>query len=182
MLDLGYEFEVISPDIDEKAIRHENPENLTLAIAEAKNRAVRARLDEPAIIITSDQVVICNGLIREKPVDKEEAYEFLKSYAEFPAETCTAVVVSNTDSDNILKEVDIAKIYFRVIPDEIIFELIDQGNIFNAAGAFIHEDPLLVPYIERIEGESESVSGLPKEMTRRMIEEIRCAEQDSFIT
>ena len=173
LLELGYEFDVISPGIDEKGIRHDNPEQLTLAIAEAKNEAVRARVNEPAIIITSDTVVVCNGEVREKPANTEEAYEFLKSYSTYPAETCTAVVVSNTESGLMIKEVDIAKIYFRPIPDEVILKLINQGNIFHSSGGFITEDPLLNPFIDRIDGTIDSIMGMPKNMTRKMIEGAR---------
>ncbi|MBI3633719.1 MAG: Maf family protein [Candidatus Vogelbacteria bacterium] len=175
MRDMGFEFECISPDIDEKSIRFTDPKELTMAIALAKSEAVLGRIDEPAIIITSDQVVVCNGEIREKPVDTKQARDFLKSYSDYPAETCTAVVVKNTKTGVLQNGIDIAKIFFKPIPEEVINKLIEEGNIFKAAGGFISEDPLLDPYVEKIEGTEDSIMGLPKDLTKRLIDGV-CAQ------
>ena len=66
MDELGLAYDVISPDIDEKAIREADPEKLVLAIAHAKADAVSAQVKEPSIVIASDQVVVWNGQIRER--------------------------------------------------------------------------------------------------------------------
>src|SRR3989344_5547078 len=78
--EMGYEFEVRSANIDEKAIRIDDPKELTLALARAKAEALRAQFLEDAILITSDQVVVWNGEIREKPQDKKKAEDFLEGY------------------------------------------------------------------------------------------------------
>ena len=67
----------ITPDIDEKAIRHDDPAKLCQMIAEAKCEAIlknhAEKLPKDSIILTFDQVVQCNGQLREKPVDKDQA-------------------------------------------------------------------------------------------------------------
>jgi predicted house-cleaning NTP pyrophosphatase (Maf/HAM1 superfamily) len=50
--------------------------------------------DDDAILITSDQVIVWNGQIREKPRDANECREFLRSYQHSPAEAVDAVVVT----------------------------------------------------------------------------------------
>ena len=83
----------ISPDIDEKAIRDSDSEKLCQKIAVAKCDAIlkeyEGKLPKDSIILTFDQVVVCDGELREKPVDESEARKFLKSYSEgsntFPA-------------------------------------------------------------------------------------------------
>ena len=81
LTNLGYKFTTMSPDIDEKAIRYNwryyftvltlfrdpDPTKLTLMIANAKADALLSKVTEPSILITSDQVIVCNGVIREKP-------------------------------------------------------------------------------------------------------------------
>jgi septum formation protein len=54
----GYTFTQVSPDIDEKAIRHADPSTLTLSIAQAKCKAIIDKLGavSPTLIICSDQV------------------------------------------------------------------------------------------------------------------------------
>ena len=68
--------------------------------------------------------------------------------------------------------VDVAKIIFRAIPEKVIEDLIKRGDIFFLAGAFSVEDQLLKAYIERIDGAVDSVIGLPKELTKRLIKQV----------
>ncbi|GJM96448.1 hypothetical protein PR202_ga13287 [Eleusine coracana subsp. coracana] len=64
LADMGYEFAVMTADIDEKAIRRETPEELVKALAEAKAEAIKQKLhgdcardrDRPTLLVTSDQV------------------------------------------------------------------------------------------------------------------------------
>jgi len=91
---MGYRFETMAADIDEKAIRHDDPRRLTLLLAHAKADALLPRI-HTGLLITSDQVVMCNGAMLEKPDNSEEARRYLEGYAQFPAETVTAVVVTN---------------------------------------------------------------------------------------
>src|ERR1035437_10016311 len=90
--EFGFDFEVMSPDIDEKAVRSDSPSDMVMAIANAKVDVLISKIKEPAILICSDQVVLYEGKIREKPVDEKEAREFLQSYAVVHPETLGAVV------------------------------------------------------------------------------------------
>jgi predicted house-cleaning NTP pyrophosphatase (Maf/HAM1 superfamily) len=53
-------------DIDEKKIRHKDPRKLALAIAYAKADSLLPQITEPAVLITTDQAVVCNNKIIEK--------------------------------------------------------------------------------------------------------------------
>jgi septum formation protein len=81
---------------------------LTLKIANAKADALLSKVSEPSILITSDQVIVCNGVIREKPesvgtksfvsilIHTDQCKEFLRSYSQYPAEAYSSVVMVNT--------------------------------------------------------------------------------------
>jgi septum formation protein len=166
---MGYAFAVMPAHIDERAIRSEDPGTLTLALAHAKADALLPQIHEPALLITSDQVVIWQGKIREKPAHTEEARAFLRGYAEGPAETVTAVVVTNTATGVRRQGVDRATVWFHRIPEGVIEQVIAQGDIFAHAGGFSITDPLLEAYIEHVDGTVESVIGLPTALTRRLI-------------
>jgi septum formation protein len=58
MSEIGYNFSTLSPDIDEKAIRHSDPYLLPVLVARAKADALLKRVNIPALIITADQVVL----------------------------------------------------------------------------------------------------------------------------
>lgn len=172
MKEMGYEFEVMPANIDEKAIRHEDPKELVLRLGNAKADALLSRITEPALLITGDQVVSWKGEIREKPENEEEARYFLRSYHEAPAEPTSSVVVVNTKTGKRASRIDVVKIYFKKIPEEVIDEIIKRKDIFHRAGGFGIQDPLLEPYIEKIEGTIDSIIGLPKELTKQLIKEV----------
>lgn len=159
LTEMGFDFECMQADIDEKSIRDDNAEKLTLALANAKADAILPRIKENVILITSDQVVRWNDGIREKPENKNEAREFLDTLGRYPAETVTAVTVVNTKTGERRDGVDIARVYFKEIPTEDIDKLIGEGKIFSWAGAFCIDDPIIKKYVEKIEGERESIIG-----------------------
>lgn len=170
--DAGYEFEIMVADIDEKAIRSNNYEELPLLIARAKARALLKKIHEPVVLITSDQVVVCNGRLREKPETEKEAREYLESYSQYPAQTNTAVVVINTKTGKQLEAVDISKVYFKNIPASVIDTLIKEGKIMHTAGGFIIENSILEPYVTQIEGDIKSVTGLPIKVTEELMRQV----------
>lgn len=129
--EMGFQFEVKTANIDEKTIRFEDPKELTLALARAKAEALKPQISEPAILITSDQVVVWEGKIREKPENEKEVKEFLEGYELFPAETVTAVVVTNIETGKQAEGIDIAKVYFHPFSKEDVDELIKEGSVFH---------------------------------------------------
>lgn len=65
LAEMGYEFTVMTADIDEKGIRKEKPEELVMAIAEAKADAIISKLQtidnrekdtKPTILVAADTV------------------------------------------------------------------------------------------------------------------------------
>ncbi|XP_015071338.1 maf-like protein DDB_G0281937 isoform X1 [Solanum pennellii] len=206
--DMGYEFTTMSADIDEKAIRKEKPEDLVMALAEAKADAIISKFRktenpekvlnptilvaadtaeaiiprvsigesegdaESTLLITCDQVVVYEGVIREKPSSEAEARQFMKDYANGQAATVSSVLVTNLTTGSRRGEWDKVEIYFHDIPDQVIDKLIEEGIVLYAAGGLIIEHPLVLPYIKEVVGSTDSVMGLPKALTERLIKEV----------
>lgn len=169
---MGMAFEIMPADIDEKSIRRDDPVELTRAIAHAKADALLARIQCPAILITADTVVMCNGKIREKPSTPQEAGDFLREYGMHSLQTVSAVVVTNTLTRAQQDGVDIATVWFRPIPEKVIAQMIARNDICSFAGAFAFQDPLQKSFIDHIEGEEESILGLPKQLTLDLLKEV----------
>ncbi|KAL6982763.1 hypothetical protein U1Q18_016151 [Sarracenia purpurea var. burkii] len=175
---MGYDFTVMAAGIDEKSIRKEIPEELVMALAEAKAEAIIRKLPtndckdaEPPVLITCDQVVVFEGAIREKPSSKEEARQFLEGYSGGSAATVSSVLVTNLRTGFRKGDWDKAEIHFHAIPDQVIDNLIEEGTILNVAGGLITEHPLLLPYVKQLVGTTDSLLGLPKALTERLIME-----------
>lgn len=172
--EMGYEdFEVVTADIDEKAIRFDDPEKLTLELAKAKAKAIQEKLTEPAILITADQVIVWNGEIREKPESEEQARAYLQSLHKTPSRIVNGIAVTNTATGKQLVLNDISVVVFRQIPEEDIERILATKKVFTWAGGFATEDPLFVPYVESMEGANGGSRGLPKELTERLIKEVQ---------
>lgn len=170
--ELGFTFEVMSPDIDEKAIRFDNPSDLVMTIANAKADALVLKIKEPSILICSDQVVLYDNKIREKPIDENEAREFLQSYGNIHPETIGAIVVVNTENGKRAGAIQTSKIHFKPLPDEIIDGHINSGLALSGAGGFSIHDPILKDYIDYVEGGFDSATGLSKELVKKLVIEV----------
>ncbi|EOY14772.1 Maf-like protein isoform 1 [Theobroma cacao] len=207
LAEMGYEFTLMSADIDEKGIRKETPEELVIALAEAKADSILSKLQtinnqekderpiiliaadtaeailhrlpvgdyikeaEPTLLITSDQVVVYEGAVREKPANEKEAREYIKGYSGGHAATVGSVLVTNLKTGFRKGEWDRVEIYFHEIPDEVIEKLIEEGTVLHVAGGLIIEHPLIKPYVKQVVGTTDSVMGLPKALTEKLIKE-----------
>lgn len=170
--DAGYTFEVMTADINEKAIRHDDFIRLPLLIAQAKAQALLQKIHEPAVLITADLVAVCNGQLREKPQSHKELRTFLKSYSQNFVTTHCATVVTNTTTKKQESATVTATTYFSSIPSAVITALANDPVSMNAAGGFIVEDKRLIPYIMRIDGEIDAVTGLPVKILGKLIDEV----------
>ncbi|PIA52670.1 hypothetical protein AQUCO_01000500v1 [Aquilegia coerulea] len=178
--EMGYEFKIMTADIDEKGIRMEKPEELVMALAEAKANAIASMLqntdlqdqdDKCTLLLTADTVVVYDGVIREKPSSKEEAREFIKGYSGGHAATVGSVLVTNLKTGTRKGGWDKVEIYFHEIPDEVIDNLIEEGVVLYVAGGLIIEHPSVLPLVKQVVGTTDSVMGLPKALTEKLIRE-----------
>ncbi|XP_017642119.1 uncharacterized protein LOC108483307 isoform X1 [Gossypium arboreum] len=191
LAEMGYEFTIMTADIDEKSIRKEKPEDLVTALAEAKANAIMARLQHtdilknvacPTLLITADtdlcglfmQVVVYKGTIREKPCNEDEAREFIKGYSGGHAAVVGSVLVTNLNSGASKGGWESAEVYFHDIPNEVIDSLIDEGIPFKVAGGLMLEHPLTLPFVDAVIGATDTVMGLSKSLTEKLIEEALC--------
>lgn len=157
-----FEGDFMSPDIDEKAIRAERPEDMCLAIARAKADALVPKVAKDALLVCMDQVTVCDGGVREKPESEKEARDFLESYRQGkPATFMNGMVVHNTATGRRVSSINSSKVQWKEFPDEVIDSLVKQGEIFTCSGGVTVEDENLQKYRQSLEGTLDSVQGLP---------------------
>ncbi|MCL5261467.1 MAG: Maf family protein [Gammaproteobacteria bacterium] len=166
---LGYDFIVMDPNIDEKSIRSSDPKKLVVLLAKAKAEALLPKIKKSALLITSDQVVCCHKHILEKPRTHREAEKFLRLHIKYAAQTITAVVVTNTQTEKQKSGVSSATVHFSKIPSEMIKTIAAQEYVLHCAGGFSLDDKLLQPFITKIDGTCDSVTGLPIKLVNRLI-------------
>lgn len=78
--DYGFDYEIATADIDEQALgdRQQSPAALVALLAQAKAEAITNKLQKAesaplhGYLLTCDQVVVCQDVIREKPDSEEQ--------------------------------------------------------------------------------------------------------------
>jgi septum formation protein len=192
---LGWEFDCVVPDIDEKAIRCEDPLELPLLIAKAKAEKIishdllkikdkskittKASPDKSSlgerererILLTADQICLYKNEIRVKPVDREQAIAFLSSYSNESVTCVSALVATHIPSGRQYTDVNISSIAFDFISPDVIEKVVGRGRVFTAAGGFSVEDPDLYKLIKNISGTIPAVMGFPIQSAVRIISE-----------
>ncbi len=180
----------VSADIDEKAIRHEDPKELVMALAHAKADAIlgdpvkrAAMLAGPAgvYLVTCDQVVVHRGRILEKPESEAEARAMIRGYAEAPAMTVGSTVVTEVQRGVRKARVDVATISFVEggLQEADVDALIAEGEVFWCAGGLMVEHDRVQPYVCGIEGGMDSVMGLRKESVVELISQLLSSRSSS---
>ncbi|XP_010484628.1 PREDICTED: maf-like protein DDB_G0281937 [Camelina sativa] len=181
LAEMGYDYTIVTADIDEKAIRTDKPEDLVVALAEAKANEIISKLGgesqfaqdpQPTLLITADTVVVYKGVIREKPTTKEEAREFIKGYSGSHGGVVGSVLVSNLKTGVRRGGWDKAEVYFHEIPEQVIDNLIDDAITYKVAGGLTLEHPLISPFVDSVVGGVDTVMGLPKELTEKFINDV----------
>jgi septum formation protein len=191
LVDLGWNFQIMKPNIDESAIHCDDPFRLPILIAKEKAIAILNQLQplldkttggahsssgaltavpQSMVILTCDQIVLYRNEIRHKPLSRAQAHEFLSSYqANEIVQTISAVVATHYPSGKQASEIDIATIYWNGISEEVIEEkLLDKEEIYSSCGAFLIEDPDFLACVNRIEGDLDSIRGMPIKATKKV--------------
>ena len=155
---LGLPYETRPSKIDEKAIRDENPAELTRKLSEAKAWKIAAECPD-AVVVSGDAVAAKDGRIFEKPATKAEATQFLRELSGSEFQFVTALTVIHSATRKMLSAVETSQIVFRHLIDREIEDYIGRYDVLNYAGAF--ESDAVLRFAERISGSYNFVTALP---------------------
>jgi septum formation protein len=169
----------IDPAIDEKAIRHEDPEELVIAISNAKADSILTtksdQIESGQFLLCTDQVAMCEGVIREKPVDESEARFFISSYSDkhLPVRTCSGVVVVDLATGKRVSGAHYNEIQFKRIPDDVIEKIVNGNVVYTCCGGFSVDDPVMGAWVESTQGGMDGIMGMPLGLVEKLFREIR---------
>lgn len=155
--DLGLEYEIYKPDVDESRLEDEKPEALCLRLSRLKAQD-GAKNFPGAIVIAADTIVVIDGKILGKPHDRDEAFMMLKTLQAREHEVITGVSVAC--GDEIISHAEHTLVKFIALSDSEIIEYIATGECDDKAGAYAIQGKGAT-LIERINGDYFNVVGLP---------------------
>jgi septum formation protein len=111
------------------------------------------------IILAADSIVVCNGNVLEKPLDRDQAFSFLNALSGMSHLVHTGVAIYSEEkkiSFTTTSEVEFA----RLTPVEINY-YIDHYQPFDKAGGYGIQDWIGWTKIIRIHGSYANIMGLP---------------------
>ena len=142
----GIQFDISAAAIDESAIReaaiHEgaSPDDIALLLAEMKGERVAASHPE-ALVIASDQLLLCDGKIYGKPRDKAQAHEQIKQLSSRRHQLISAVILFDKGR----------RIWHHITRPEITFHKLSDNDI-SAYLTYVGNDALYSPGSYFLEG------------------------------
>ena len=171
--DLGLTFTILVADIDETPLPDEDPAVMTQRLAEAKARAVAARLPTTvtnemstdvimtdAIIIASDTTVALGSEIYGKPIDAADAERMLRDLRAGVHDVLSAVTVLHTRDGRLVTRINRTLVTMRDYSDAEIAAYVASGDPMDKAGAYGIQSPGFAPACA-LDGCFASVMGLP---------------------
>ena len=136
----------------------------------AYNKAldVAKKLNEPALVIGADTIVVVDNKILGKPKDRQDAYDTLKMLSGRTHSVVTGVAVVKAPSLESKIETETTYVTFENLSDEQIEYYIENFKPFDKAGSYgIQELPS--GYVKSVEGDFDNVIGLPSGRVLKML-------------
>ena len=162
---VGFEFDIITSDCEEITTKTK-PAEVVEELSCLKATDVAGKLDKQAerlLIIGSDTVVALDDIIMGKPKDEEDAFLMLKALQGREHSVITGVTMIFTEPGKEDKKIVFSKetkVWFYSMNDDEIRAYIDTKEPMDKAGSYAIQG-LCTAYIERIEGDYNTVVGLP---------------------
>ncbi|HBZ00541.1 MAG TPA: septum formation protein Maf, partial [candidate division Zixibacteria bacterium] len=133
--DLGYQFDIIIPNLDESLLPRENPSEHVLRLSLAKARAIAMEHSDD-IIIGADTIVVLGDKILGKPASPDEAVSMLKLLSGKPHIVYTGLTLMILNENIIKSDYDATKVVFNDLEESAIEKYVASGEPLDKAGAY----------------------------------------------
>jgi septum formation protein len=163
----GYEFEVVSPPVDEAAHGWLTVRELTIWNAARKAAGV-SQMAPDAVVLAADTLVAIDGEVLGKPNDLEDAVRILRRLSGRAHEVWTAVGINHAARSRSQSFHEMSRVHFRKLDDHAIRDYLAKIDPLDKAGAYAAQGHG-TEIIERIDGSYSNVVGLPMEKTESVL-------------
>jgi septum formation protein len=157
-IDVDYEVHTLS-DIDESYPDDLSKEEVAEFLSRKKANAYLESLEENALLITADTIVLLHGKILGKPLNKEDAKNMLHELSGQTHLVITGVCL--TSKQKQVSFSDKTYVTFGDLTDQEIEYYVEKYNPLDKAGAYGVQEWIGYVGVEKIEGSYFNVMGLP---------------------
>lgn len=158
MKEAGFAFTVEKPDVEESFPAEMPVEQVAKYLASKKAEFFRPQIHNE-IVVTADTVVILEGKIMNKPVDRNEAIDMLSQLSGKTHLVMTGVCIIAKEKEESFD--DTTEVTFQSLSNKEIEYYVDNYKPFDKAGAYGAQDWIGMVAIQKITGSYFNVMGLP---------------------
>lgn len=165
MAHAGFQFSIVRPEGEEKINPQETPfENAKrLALEKALNVAQKAsHTKSQGLVLGADTLVVLGQKIFGKPIDTQEAKNFLQALQNHTHQVITGYALVLIPDRLVVVDAVISLVTMKPLEPKEIQEYVATGEPMDKAGAYAAQG-LGAGLIEKIEGSLSNVIGLPME-------------------
>ena len=167
---LGYEFNVLSADIDEYLLDGESPDQHVMRLALAK--AIEIAQNNPDdLVIGADTIVVLGERILGKPSSAEEAISMLTLLSGKAHIVYTGLALVFFGEQIIKTDFDKTRVVFNTLNREDIIGYVASGEPLDKAGAYGIQG-MGSFLVKNYDGEFDTVIGFPTKLFSKMYEEV----------
>ena len=161
--EMGIEFEIQPANVDESTVKENSPKKLVKRLSKLKASTV----DDDAVVIAADTIVVKGGKVYGKPLTKEHAVEMIGELAGEWHIVYTGVTVKYRGKEKTF--VVKSNVKFKPLTEEQIREYVEKYQPLDKAGAYGIQDEMIV---ETYKGSYTNIVGLPKERLTKTLEKM----------
>jgi septum formation protein len=163
LMDLaGFNYEVIPSQAEEKWDDNLSIEENSKELGYLKAKSVFDNTQGDRAVVGSDTIVVMDDEVFGKPKNREDAIRMLRRLQDniHTVYTSLSVLIEDRGEYKEYKEVFSSTVFIKKMEDTEIINYVDSYPVLDKAGAYAIQSGFAV-YIERIEGDYNSIIGLP---------------------
>ena len=169
----GFVFEVHPVKVSEIPDKNLNIDEQILDIAGRKSEAAFSSLKgvkkQDFLVLAVDTMVVLSGRTLGKPVNSQEAFDFLKLLSGKTHEVKTALCLVESRGQQRVSQIETSKVSFKILSDDEIWTYIQSGEPMDKAGAYAIQG-LGGKFVDHLEGGFDNVVGLSIKCLESMLE------------
>ena len=162
LAEAGFDFETVSPRIEEKLDVDLTLRELTMWNAIRKGTSV-ARMRPDRVVLAADTLIALEGKVIGKPADLGNAAQILRRLSGRTHEVCSAVFIYRFAAGQPVAFHEFSRVRFRRLSTNEIDTYLAKVDPLDKAGAYAAQGGAEI--IAKIDGSYTNVIGLPMEKT-----------------
>ena len=159
----GLSFSIEVPDVEERGVPGELPEQLAPRLAADKAHAVARRVPPRAVILAADTLVVLGTDVLGKPQDREEARAMLLRLSGKAHRVLTGYAVLRPEDGALETGVEESLVHIRGVSPQEAARYAAGGEPMDKAGGYAAQGEG-GRFVESIDGLRSNVIGLPVEV------------------